>query len=293
VPRVTWKRQLNEGLKRATGLEVRRAAEPKPAAKRKPKPKARLRKGDRLVEAPVFVMCTLRSGSTLLRVLLDSHSQIHAPHELHLRKVNVQFGDKWAAKAMKEMRLDERALEHLLWDRILHRELSDSGKSIIVDKTPNNVFSADRLLEAWPDARFIHLLRHPAAIVRSRQKYKGDDHDEAESIRTIQRYCEALERSRATHPGHTVRYEELTADPAGVMTGVCEFLGVPFEPTMLEYGEQDHGRYKVGLGDWVGKIQSGSIQAAEPPPEDTPEPLRAVAEAWGYAAPVSAPDASR
>ena len=43
---------------------------------------------------------------------------------------------------------------------------------------------------------------------------------------------------------------------------------------MLEYGEQDHGRFKSGLGDWNDKIKSGRIQAPAPPPEEIPEPLR-------------------
>ena len=58
------------------------------------------------IEAPVFVICTLRSGSTLLRVLLDSHSQIRSPHELHLRYVSVHFDQKWSERSMKELGLD-------------------------------------------------------------------------------------------------------------------------------------------------------------------------------------------
>ena len=135
----------------------------------------------------MFVICTLRSGSTLLRVLLDSHSQIRSPHELHLRYVSVHFDQKWSERSMKELGLDTRAAEYLLWDRLLHRELTASGKSIIADKTPNNVFIVDRLREAWPDARFIFLLRHPGAIARSRQQYKGEGADERESSSTARR----------------------------------------------------------------------------------------------------------
>ena len=110
---------------------------------------------------------------------------------------------------MKELGLDERGAEYLLWDRLLHRELTASRKSIIADKTPNNVFIVDRLREAWPDARFIFLLRHPGAIARSRQKYKGEGARRARSST----YVEALEAARQTYDGHTVRYEDLTAEP--------------------------------------------------------------------------------
>src|SRR5688500_19210494 len=104
------------------GYELRRTSAP--ARRPGPRPGSmKLRPGDRLLEQPGFVMCTLRSGSTLLRVLLDSHSQIHCPHEIHLRYLGVDLEAKWVERSMKEMGLDEERLEHLLWDRVLHREL--------------------------------------------------------------------------------------------------------------------------------------------------------------------------
>ena len=234
----------------------------------------------------MFVICTLRSGSTLLRVLLDSHSQIRSPHELHLRHVSVGFDEKWSERSMNELGLDQRAAEYLLWDRLLHRELAASGKSIIADKTPNNVFIVDRLREAWPDARFIYLLRHPGAIARSRQAYKGEgsDDDVDRNARLIRRYCEALEAARQTYPGHTLRYEDLTADPERELRAICSFLGIAYEEGMLEYGQFDHGRYKSGLGDWHDKIKSGAIQPPEPPPplEEIHPSLREMCATWGY-----------
>ena len=278
---MTWKRKLNDALVRSTGLELRKAA-----GAREPAPRrtavGRLRAGDRLVAAPIFIMCTLRSGSTLLRVLLDSHSQLHAPHELHLRYVSVRLDEKWSERSMKEMGLDQKRLEYLLWDRILHRELAGSGKRQIVDKTPNNIFIADRLAECWPDARFVFLLRHPAAIARSRMAVKGEDFDVDKNLALIKRYCDTLESVRQTFPGHTLRYEDLTADPAGETRRLCEFLGVPWEPQMLEYGRFDHGRFKAGLGDWADKIQTGEIQKPEPPPQEIPAALREACVAWGY-----------
>ena len=158
-------------------------------------------------------MCTLRSGSTLLRVLLDSHSQIHCPHEIHLRYLSVNLDAKWVERSMKEMGLDKERLEYLLWDRVLQRELTGSGKPRLVTKTPNDVFIADRIKTCWPDAKLIFLLRHPAAIVRSRQDYQGEGADQEKNVDLIRRYCEALEAARQKYDGVTVRYEDLTADP--------------------------------------------------------------------------------
>jgi hypothetical protein len=273
---VTWKRTVNDALGRATGLELRRRRPPAARRQRLARP------GDRLVERPVFIMCTLRSGSTLFRVLLNSHSQLHSPHELHLRYVSVGLDKKWSERSMKELGLDETRLRYLLWDRILHRELADSGKPTIIDKTPNNVFIADHIRACWPDARFLFLLRHPASIARSRQALRPEDADNQANVDLIARYCNTLEHVRRAHDGHTVRYEELTAEPERVLRGVCSFLEVPFEPAMLEYGQQDHGRFKSGLGDYADKIRTGRIQPPEPPPAEVPEPLREAAAAWGY-----------
>ena len=274
---MTWRDTVNGALRRA-GYELRRTTpRPVPAKARR-----RVRPGDRLVEQPGFVMCTLRSGSTLLRVLLDSHSQIHCPHEIHLRYLSVNLDAKWAARSMREMGLDKERLEYLLWDRVLHRELSSSGKPRLVTKTPNDVFIADRIKTCWPDAKLVFLLRHPAAIVRSRSNVLGEDAATEQNVDLIRRYCEALEHARQTYDGVTIRYEDLTTDPAGTMRRVCAHLGVAFEPTMLDYGSQDHGRFESGLGDWKDKIQTGQVQAPEPPPEEMPEPLREIAATWGY-----------
>jgi LPS sulfotransferase NodH len=277
---VDVRRTVNAALSRATGYELRRVGGPSaPTRGRRGR-----RPGDRLVRRPAFILCTLRSGSTLLRVILDSHSQLHAPHEIHLRYVSVSLDKQWSERSMKEMGLDETALRHLLWDRILDRELSTSGKPRLVTKTPNDVFIADAIRECWPDAQFVFLLRHPAMIARSRQAVLKPDADPERNVELIRGYCEALEAARSRFDGVTVRYEDLTSDPAPVVRRICAFLDVPFEPRMLDYGEFDHGRYKVGLGDWAEKIRMGRIQPPEPLPaeEDVPEPLREIAATWGY-----------
>ena len=276
---MSWKDTVNRGLRRTTGYELQKPRKRAAAARRRARP----RPGDRLLESPVFILSTVRSGSTLLRVLLSSHSRIHSPHEMHLRDIKVSIRDGHPEKALTEVGLDPTRLEYLLWDRVLHRELEEAGKEILVNKTPNDVFIVDRILECWPDARFIFLLRHPAAIARSRHSARPQDSDER-NAEMVRRYAAALEAARQAHPGLTVRYEELASDPERVTREICAFLGVEWEPDMLNYGEYDHGRFKPGLGDWSPKIKSGAIQAPPPPPtlEETPEPLREFVQQWGY-----------
>jgi hypothetical protein len=244
---------------------------------------AREAKGDRLLVAPTFILSSPRSGSTLMRVMLNSHSQILAPHEVHLRDIRVSVPYKYAVHAIWELGLDRRDLQDLLWDRLMHRELLLSGKSLLVNKTPSDALIWRDIVECWPDARFIFLLRHPLAVTASWNKArKGWSRQRAaEDILT---YLEGVESARQERGGLTVRYEDVTADPERELRRICEFLGVPWEDQMLNYGEVGNSTFVTGLGDWSGKIRSGKVQPARPLPadEEIPEVLREISGKWGY-----------
>jgi hypothetical protein len=276
--RLRWQRRVNDNLERRLGLKVIRAL-PRGHVRAPREPAI-----DRLVTSPVFLCSSVRSGSTLLRSLLDSHSQIHAPHETHFRRLHVVPDRTPVIQAMDALDLNIRDLEHLLWDRLLDRELRRSGKRLIVEKTPSNVFAVDRLKTAWPQARFVYLIRHPFSIATSWHEGKPAGRPMSRAVPYTLNFMEHVERARATHPGLTVRYEDLTTDPVTQTRRVCEHLGVEWEAGMLDYGAHDHGRFKPGLGDWKDKIRSGAIQPAPPPPpeSDVPELLRPLARAWGY-----------
>ncbi|WP_165906339.1 sulfotransferase [Streptomyces sp. Z26] len=289
---MNFRRTVNSTLRRTTGMELRRVAKPgapsaapKPAA---PKP-ADFRPTadpelDRLLRKPVFIMSAVRSGSTLLRVLLDGHSRLHAPHELHIRRLTVGYQTSLAKRSMDVLDLDTPDLEHLLWDRVLHREVAKSGKEFIVDKTPSNAFVWKRIAACWPDARYVFLLRHPASIARSWHESDPEKRPLDVATEDALRYMKAVERARGGLSGHTVRYEQLTDDPAATVKGICDFLDIEWEPGLLEYGKRPKQDLQRGLGDWREKIRSGSVQPGRDLPDaaDVPENLREICAAWGY-----------
>lgn len=233
-----------------------------------------------LVCDPVFVLCSPRSGSTLLRAILNTHSQICAPHELHLGMAQVRANGKRPLESWKALGFTQGQMENILWDRMLHLLLAESGKQIIVDKTPAYVLNWKRIAKHWPHARYIHLRRHPLRIVESRAAARPDQTTDFQISRTLL-YCTKLDEARAALPGPTLRYEDLTTDPAGQMQRVCSYLGVEWEPQMLHYRQED---FRVGRGDWSDNIRSGQIVPAKPAPpiEQVPVDLRGVAIAWGY-----------
>ncbi|MGP4110730.1 sulfotransferase family protein [Streptomyces sp. 4N509B] len=304
---MTLLQRINSALASTTGFEVRRsravgtasraasASQAKSAPKPKP-PKAQAVEYrepanpelDRLLRRPVFIIAPVRSGSTLLRMLLNAHSQLHAPHELHFRRLEVRCSTSLSERSMAALDLDRGELEHMLWDRLLHRELVKSGKPIIVEKTPSNAFVYKRLAACWPDARFVFLQRHPVSIARSWHEADPKRRDSEEAALDALRYMNAAERARKGLPGHVVRYEDLTDDPAATLKDICSFLDIEFESEMLEYGTRNSGGtgdMKKGLGDWKDKIRSGTIQPGrELPssPDEIPEVLRPICAAWGY-----------
>ncbi|WKX14567.2 sulfotransferase [Streptomyces sp. NL15-2K] len=240
---------IGKGLKRRGRLMKEAVSPPRRNLDAVPAPRSRSAaesytapRAPRLVKSPVFVLSSVRSGSTLLRVLLNSHSRIRAPHEMHLRTLHVELTRDFTAEAMKALELDKEELEHVLWDRVLHLELTRSGKDVIVDKTPANTLIWPRLRRCWPDARHIVLLRHPGAVITS------------------------------------------LAEPEKTTRGLCDYLGVPWESAMLDYGSKDHGTFRPQLGDWSSTIKSGRIQparAADPQAELLPR-LAELAKSWGY-----------
>ncbi|MBZ3904338.1 MULTISPECIES: sulfotransferase family protein [Streptomyces] len=292
-------RNLNRALTATTGLHVRKAPTAAPAAPRATAPKPAAKKPtavyrcpapedlatDRLLRQPVFIMSPVRSGSTLLRMLMNAHSRLHSPHELHIRRLEVGYGSKLSQKAMSALDLERGDLEHLLWDRVMHRELVKSGKDFVVEKTPSNAFVYERIRDCWPDARFVFLLRHPVSIAQSWHEGDPDKRDYDEAAADALRYMKAVEKAReGLTGGHTVRYEDITADPEKQMRGLCDFLGIDFEPAMLDYGRKDDAQVVKGLGDWRDKIRTGQVQAgrALPAEDDIPDLLRPMCEAWGY-----------
>ena len=290
--RVPPPKLLNSVLVRATGYQLSR-----PLAGRGWKLPAT--GGGRLLTAPVFVFSAPRSGSTLLRVVLGSHSSLYAPPELPLKHLGVRADTQWIQASLEGLGLGVADLEHMLWDRVLAEALRRSGKPRLVVKTPSNVLVWERIAACWPDAHFVFLLRHPVATVASLHSsfdpaWRPEEAGSMEeSVARGLRYMTVVERARSVLPGLTVRYEELTASPERVVRELCGFLGVPFEPSMLDYGSFGHAGFTPGLGDSSLNIRSGRIQPPAPLPEEMPAGLAAICAAWGYPHPANEPSSVR
>nr|WP_055505496.1 sulfotransferase [Nonomuraea pusilla] len=295
---MSWRYRANATLEGLTGYTVRRRPPKSPPAPKpppKPAPETLRLPGDevrppvdpscdRLLREPVFLLSSVRSGSTLLRVMLNSHSRVHSPIETHFRRMTVGLLTDPVRQAMQLLGHTHSDLEHLVWDRLLHRELARSGKPVLVEKTPSNVFAWRRIATCWPDARYVFLLRHPVSIAQSWHEADPERRPMEEAVPRTLSYMTYLEEARTNLDRLTVRYEELVSDPEAVLRRLCAFLGVEWEPSMLRYGDKEHGAFVKGVGDWRDKIRAGTVVAGRPlpSPEEVPVGLRDVCRLWGY-----------
>jgi uncharacterized coiled-coil protein SlyX len=206
---------------------------------------------------PAFLVSTPRAGSTLVAAMLDSHSQIHCPPEpwlllelLELRRPRGRhsspFDSSLALKAMSEAlgaEAVDRAIRAYL-DEAYRAILAPTGKRLLVDKTPRYYQILDQILELFPSAPIIWLLRSPLDVVASyKETWQLDPSalfDQPASPNTFDLTVGLVTLSRffrSPRAGNlTLRYEELVERPEELVSQLCQFLGVPFEPEMLQYG---------------------------------------------------------
>lgn len=208
----------------------------------------------------VFILSGIRSGSTLLRCILNSHSDIYAPHELHFSYLKVKADDEYVKLALDSLGISDKRLKMFLWDCMYRSLLKQSRKKILIDKSPSNLMVYNDLFNNWPSAKYIFLKRNPIAIVQSIVNANdGRSYDDAAKhvLKVVATMNQA--RNRIGENSITISYEELVVEPNYTLTSICDFLSVNFESESLMYGKKNHGAYIYGLGDWSQNIHKGYI----------------------------------
>lgn len=225
----------------------------------------------------IFVIGPPRSGSTLLMRMLSSHSMIYSRAEPHLLTPLAHLGyydtvdaapfdHLQAQQSVRELVEDLpggeadyldacRAYTDVLYGRVL--EARGKGKPLFLDKTPANALVLPFIAKLYPQARYVVLTRHPAAIWSSyANSFFDGDYVAARKFNPIlNRYVPAMARFIRDQPVPFVRvgYEDLVRDPETEMRRVFEGIGVPFEAGAINYGEHEHEA--KGLGDPLGVKQ--------------------------------------
>lgn len=218
-------------------------------------------------DSPFFIVGSGRSGTTLLRLLLCSHSQIHIPPETwFVQPLAEQFSltdalsfddmqkavriitshYRWADMQMDAAEFEQEvsALKSPKLVDILNvfygRQLKIAGKNRFGDKTPPYIKIVPELVVLYPDAKFIHLIRDGRDVAISFIEagfddpgcrcYDGNRFEWTSAIRKGLSYRKSQYAPRLLE----VRYEDLVADVEGTLRRICQFVEVPFEMQMLQ-----------------------------------------------------------
>jgi hypothetical protein len=204
---------------------------------------------ERQLDEPAFILCAARSGSTLLRQVLDTHPEMACPPELNLAAAfdNILFAfrhsypgngqDMWdLAKEQCRRLAGETAGEYA----------RHQGKQRWCEKSLSSLEHADLLSQVFPEARFVCLYRNCTDVIASAVEaspwgYGGYGFEKyvqstpGNVVLALAHYwvdnVTALLSFEETHKSaaYRLRYEDLACAPAETVSSLCEFLKISWE----------------------------------------------------------------
>lgn len=206
-----------------------------------------------------------RSGTTLLRSMLDSHPVMAVPHESHfmlslalkrrgyetsegfeiekyLRDLFSHYGFiRWGLaedQIAAAFRTDPPGDYSEATRRVYSSYARQHGKCRYGEKTPGFVMHIPLLAALFPESRFVHVIRDGRNVALSYLAAGWGPKDLEEAaiywrrfVRRGQRDGEKLGPQRYLE----IRYEKLIEDPEASLRKVCDFVEVEFDPVMLQY----------------------------------------------------------
>jgi hypothetical protein len=214
-----------------------------------------------------FVVGCGRSGTTLMRALLDAHPDLAVPFESYFPvwfarhrtryerpegfAVDRFVDDVVAHESFQRWGLDAARVRTSLRDaapatypdavRAYYAVYAHAhGKSRYGDKTPLFVLHIPLLAELFPEAVFVHMVRDGRNVVLSRVETAwGTDRFDFEALQWRSQIERGRADGRVLGPDRylEVRYEDLVTDPEGQARRVCALAAVDFDPAMLTYHE--------------------------------------------------------
>ena len=230
--------------------------------------------GDR---APVFLVGAERSGTTVLRLMLDHHPRIAFRQEFEFAVDRIPGEGGWPPLEdycrwlethrifqASDFVIDRRLSYPDLIKSFLDQKREKDGKEL-VGATVHRHF--DRLLRIWPEARFIHLVRDPRDVARSciGMGWAGNVWTGVERWMEAERLWEDLCRTVPRERRIETTYEALIRDTQPTLDRLCRFIGADYDPAMMDYvNKSTYSRPDPRLTEqWRRKLSAREVRLVE------------------------------
>lgn len=207
----------------------------------------------------IFVGGAPRSGTTLVQNILDSNPAVFGgPEFLHIPDI-INLRNRLNASVKREhinLYCSCAEVDHITINLIkgfLKPILEERGVDYLSEKTPENILVFPELLELFPQAHLLFVIRDPRAIVASMIKVKARHQQKGESVpqflRTIGSNIDYIKKCNragfaAFHDAPDrvlpVVYEKLVTHPEAETRRICDFIGLTWSEKMLRPGEIKH-----------------------------------------------------
>lgn len=231
------------------------------------------------VNQKIFLVGCPRSGTTLLQQMLNAHSQVAITPETHFMRLFWQksnyygnlaedknysrlISDLVSLPEFTEMELHPDNFYQLafqihrdygnLFNLLLEQFAKLKKAQVVGEKTPHHLRYIEPIYKFFPSALFIHIIRDPRAVVNSWRKVNwssgtiiGDTKIWQEDMRIINNLPTQIKSSLLT-----VFYEKLVLESEKTLKKICSFIGVEFEPEMLNFHKINTSLVNVEREPW-------------------------------------------
>jgi hypothetical protein len=220
----------------------------------------------------IFIISQPRSGSTLLQKLVSNNSLVDTVSEPWLllpllsvykpELVEAKYNYGNSLKGFFDYLDKKEAKEEFrsgLKELILKLYKVGNSSQYFIDKTPRYYEIIPEIMAFFPNAKFLVLKRNPFASLHSMlstwsngkvdyKMFKNFYRDFLAAPFLIQEFCEAQE----TNPNvRIVKYEDIVGNPDAAISGIYQWLNIPFDKTVLDFGSNE--KVKGIFGDDVYK----------------------------------------
>ena len=217
---------------------------------------------------PIFIVGCERSGTTLLRAMVNAHPNIAIPYESHRFSKMVSVSSPWehvwtkrqvsapieeflshpkvsywgleVNAVLRELNVAELFRYADVLRAIYEAYARREGKRRWGDKTPINTFELPQLIVAFPDAQFVHIVRDGRDVYLSWSNVDWVRYDATTAAKRWRKFVQTAHSSgKQLSPERyfELRYEDLVQDPPATLRTLCRFLKEPFSERMLQYNE--------------------------------------------------------